>query len=283
VTTSFGYTTAGTRKRFQNPGRAVAVGIDQGNHGGRYDPGARPKPAGIPAQDRGSPKPTHHRKMGQPMSLSAQTTGILFDTSSKKPNPIIAELQRTHHITMPRSARRGVHRRMWKGVSQASGAVRSNWSVSKICRAFYSQRWGFIALLRPDQRETWTPPKGGKQIPVTSLPLIFLEEEVIANCSPYLRRRRTGSKNGIIVDHYYYVVFREDISGLRCSQWHSSDSWGKWGLSKSGNRRQTCSEAHVLVAPPTEETRSGVPPQKPISLLLEHATEIQTPRPDLKA
>jgi hypothetical protein len=33
VTTNFGYTytTAGTMKHFQNPGRAAAVGIDQGN------------------------------------------------------------------------------------------------------------------------------------------------------------------------------------------------------------------------------------------------------------
>jgi hypothetical protein len=113
--------------------------------------------------------------------------------------------------------------------------------------------------------ETWTSPKGGKQIPVTSLPLIFLEQEVIANCFPYLRRRRTGSKNGIINDHYY-LVFRENISRLRCSQWHSSDSWGKWGLSKVETAVKPSLEAHVLVAPPHGRNVEWGPPKTNITV-----------------
>ena len=46
----------------------------------------------------GSPgKPQHVFFTGQPKSLSAQTTNILFDAFEKKPHPIIAGSQRTRH------------------------------------------------------------------------------------------------------------------------------------------------------------------------------------------
>jgi len=133
-----------------------------------------PKPPGVATQRRGSPKPTHHREVSHPLSSSAQTTGILFDTSSKKPNPIIEISPRTRHIALPRCARRGVHRRSWKGGesglrSQAPSKVTGQFprALSVLFATTLPTRE--IHRFAPPRSETRISPKGGKQIPVTSI------------------------------------------------------------------------------------------------------------------
>ncbi|PMD54676.1 uncharacterized protein K444DRAFT_110689 [Hyaloscypha bicolor E] len=152
-------------KRFQNPGRRVA--------GGRLGPimaiMSRPR-RGLPKAARHSNSTSWFAQANS--SQRSQSSSVIVRANNwnsiRHVFQIPSSTYHHPHVTSPCLGARGEGfiGGAGKGVSQASGAAKSNWSVSESVERPIRTRE--IHRIAPPRSETRISPKGGKQIPVTS-------------------------------------------------------------------------------------------------------------------